>query len=112
MLGRISLAAALAVAVGTGAAASSSHATTRAAPCGPSCRAAYGAIARALPQDRENVLLSALLHTRGIDWTMLAVALHVPTARQIHARWMHECERRFPGDPGSTEACYLLIFGP
>lgn len=78
----IVLAAAL-VALAAGSSAARPVAAGPPPACSSSCRAAYDAIAKALPRDRGNVLLKALLHTPGFDWTLLARSLHVPTARQI-----------------------------
>jgi hypothetical protein len=112
MIRRAVLVAALVLFLGSGPSTAGPAAPTPAAGCASSCRAAYDAIAKALPRDRENVLLSALLHTPGVDWRLLARSLHVPTARQIHAEWRRQCELRFPGDAVDAALCYRLIFGP
>jgi hypothetical protein len=79
--------------------------------CGPSCRSAYAAIARALPHDRANMLAHAILGTPGFDYLQLARALRIPTVAEIRAQWRRRCQARFPRDPGKARACYRLILG-
>ncbi|HEX6761957.1 MAG TPA: hypothetical protein VF094_04065 [Gaiellaceae bacterium] len=61
------------------------------APAGPSCgvhcRAAYQAIARALPDDSSNTLVRAIVRTPGFGYPELSRALGVPTAGEILAEW-------------------------
>ena len=55
--------------------------------CSSGCRAAYAAIARALPHDRTNELARAIVHTQGFDFVALSRALDVPTSAQIMSRF-------------------------
>ncbi len=70
----------------SGAKASSTR-VARPPACAVACRAAYEAIARALPHDAGNVLARAIVRTPDFSYVDLARAMHVPTAAQIVARW-------------------------
>lgn len=62
-------------------------AAPRQAACGLPCRAAYRAIARALPHDSTNAVARAIVRTPGFDYAELSRALGVPTAAEIVSRW-------------------------
>lgn len=70
-----------------GDAAGAAGAQREPAACGTSCRAAYRAIAAALPHDQRNVLARAVVRTPGFDYAELSRALGVPTAAEIVGRW-------------------------
>jgi hypothetical protein len=55
--------------------------------CSVHCRAAYQAIARALPEDSSNTLARAIVRTPGFGYAELSRALGVPTAGKILAEW-------------------------
>jgi hypothetical protein len=77
--------------------------------CGPTCRAAYQAIAEALPHDRDNYLARAILATPGFDYLQLTRALHVPTIARIRAQWRRYCQSRYAGDPRTSAICVRMI---
>lgn len=83
-------------------------------PCGQPCAAAYHAIAEALPNDRDNELARAMLHTPHFDYQELSRALHVPTIAEIRSQWRRYCHARFPDQPRVEEACVRRIdsWGP
>jgi hypothetical protein len=77
--------------------------------CGPSCRAAYLVIARALPEDHSRRLAHAIVGTSSFDYGRLARALRIPTAARLHAQWRRRCAALYPGDPAGAGRCYALI---
>jgi hypothetical protein len=108
---RTTIAAILAAAL-TAAVASAAPSVPRRQQCASECRAAYTAIARALPQDRENTLARAILSTPHFDYLQLAKAMHVPTPAQVRRWWRHYCNSRFAADGRAALACFQLILGP
>lgn len=108
---RTTIPAILAVAL-TASVASAAPSAARRQQCDLPCRAAYTAIARALPQDRENTLASAILSTPHFDYLQLTKAMHVPTLAQVRRRWRRYCNAHFPADRRAALACFELILGP
>jgi hypothetical protein len=108
---RTTLAAILAAAL-TATVASAAPSTTRQEQCNLPCRAAYAAMARALPQDRENTLARSILSTPHFDYLQLAKALHVPTPAQVRGWWRRYCNARFPTNGQASSACSELLLGP
>ncbi|HXH97752.1 MAG TPA: hypothetical protein VNH40_11130 [Gaiellaceae bacterium] len=108
---RTILAAALAAAL-TATVASAAPSTARRQQCTLPCRAAYAAIARALPQDRENTLARAILGTPHFDYPQLAKAMRIPTPAQIRRWWRRYCNAQFAADSRAAFACFQLILGP
>jgi hypothetical protein len=92
--------------------ASAAPSATRPQQCALACRAAYTAIARALPQDRENTLARAILSTPHFDYLQLAKAMHVPTPAQVRRWWRRYCNAHFPASDRAALACFQLILGP
>jgi hypothetical protein len=108
---RTTLAAILAAAL-TATVASAAPSTTRRQQCNLPCRAAYAAIARALPHDRGNTLARSILSTPHFDYLQLANAMHVPTPAQIRRWWRRYCNARFPANDQASFACSELLLGP
>jgi hypothetical protein len=108
---RTTIAAILAAAL-TATVASAAPSTTPRQQCNLACRAAYTAIARALPHDRENTLARAILSTPQFDYLQLAKAMHVPTPAQVRRWWRRYCNAHFPADDRAALACFQLILGP
>jgi hypothetical protein len=77
--------------------------------CSRSCRAAYEAIAKALPRERGELLDRAILATPGFDYLQLDHWLRIPTSAQIHAQWRRSCRERFPSGSQAAAACIRSI---
>jgi hypothetical protein len=77
--------------------------------CARTCKAAYSAIAAALPHERGELLARAIVTTPGFDYLQLARSLHIPTRAQIHAQWRRSCLERFPSSSQAATACIRMI---
>ena len=77
--------------------------------CGPSCRAAYRVIARALAEDGTVSLARAIAAAPGFDYGRLARVLRIPTAAQLRAQWRRRCDVLYPGDRDAADRCFALI---
>ncbi len=92
-----------------GATGANAAAPTR---CSSSCVVAYAVIAEALPRDRTNMLARAIVATPGFNYMELSSALHIPTTRQVKARWPRFCRTLYPRNELAAEACDELLLGP
>ena len=77
--------------------------------CARTCRAAYRAIAEALPEDRAGNLARAILRTPSFDYLELDHALHIPTTAQVRTQWHRFCRSRYPSDSRTQAICVQMI---